>query len=347
MLVDDAPTVRRLGSAHFVDDPEVVVVATAPDGPAALSTLSRRPVDVVVLDVAMPGMGGLEVLRAIRRDHPQVKVVMFSSLTRHQAELTLDALAAGASDYVPKPMASDPRGPAAAWDAVRACIAGLFPTRVTPLPHLGLAATLPPRARPSLGARSPLVVVGSSTGGPTAVERFLKALGPRFAAPVVVAQHMPAVFTAAFARRLAQKTGLDVREAANADRLERGVVLVAPGGSTTEVADRNGLQTTVTPASGSGPSVDALFRSAAEISGAATTAVVLTGMGNDGLVGARALRAKGARVFAQDQDSCVVWGMPRAVAEAGIAEYEGTPEALAQRVAQLSLAAGSGRIARR
>ncbi len=353
MLVDDARTVRRLGTSFFEGDAAIEVVATAENGREALDILRLRGVDLVVLDVEMPGMGGLEALRAIRLLHPSVKVLMFSALTRDHAELTLEALAAGASDYVPKPSATERRGPRQAWAQVRDRIAALFPARVTPRPG---TPSRPPTRRPAVQRpkRGParIILVGSSTGGPAAVELFMKTLAPARELPVVIAQHMPAVFTEAFAGRLARQTGLDVREARDGEPVRAGVTLVAPGGHhlrlVREKAEvRVALSADDRQAATPSPSVDALFESAAPIYQGGAAAVVLTGMGSDGLVGARALAAVGATLYAQDQASSVVWGMPRVVVEAELAQVVGPPDELARQVLGRASVSGPYAVSRR
>ncbi|NTU59468.1 MAG: chemotaxis response regulator protein-glutamate methylesterase [Deltaproteobacteria bacterium] len=335
LVVDDSIFMRKALTKMLEADPEIRVVGQARDGIEALEKVRELDPDLVTLDVEMPRLGGLETLQRIMAESPR-PVLMVSSLTSEGAEHTLRALELGAVDYVPKQvegsvldivhiektlrakvraLAGRPPRPAAANAAPR-----LAPG---PLPHPAHPA---PEPRRPLGRLGPAryVAVGASTGGPPALQQFFAGLSPRFPAPVVVVQHMPKAFTGPFAKRLGQAGPLTVKEAESGDRLEPGMGFVAPGGSHLVVRREGGalvLHLTEQPADKlHKPSVDVMFQSFAEVAGAATLAVVLTGMGADGLEGARALKAKGASTIAQSAESCVVYGMPRAIVDAGLAD---------------------------
>ncbi|MCW2607305.1 MAG: putative response regulator receiver modulated methylesterase CheB [Frankiales bacterium] len=327
LVVDDSVVIRRLVTTSLESDPEISVCGTAANGRIALSKLLQVAPDLVTLDVEMPELNGLETLRELRKTHPRLPVIMFSTLTERGAAATLDALTAGASDYVCKPanVGSVPEAIAAVREQLIPKIKALVPGGIRPLP------SAPPRpqrhvpVQPVSSAaptgRVDLLAIGSSTGGPDALTEVLPRLPANLAVPVVITQHMPPVFTRLFAQRLDAKCPLSVKEAEDGDRLEAGRVLVAPGDRHL-VLERRGTATVVrlsdAPAENfCRPAVDVMFRSAAALYGDKVLAVVLTGMGSDGARGAEVLRAAGSEVVVQDQASSVVWGMPGAVVAAG------------------------------
>lgn len=325
LVVDDSVVVRRLVTTSLESDADIGVCGTAANGSIALSKLLQVAPDLVTLDVEMPVMDGLQTLREIRRTHPRLPVIMFSTLTERGAAATLDALTAGASDYVCKPanVGSVPEAIAAVRLQLIPKIKALVPGGLRTLP-----SARPPRhvpVRPAGGAapthRVELLAIGSSTGGPDALASVLPLLPRDLAVPVVITQHMPPVFTRLFAQRLDAKCGLAVKEAEDGDRLEPGRVLVAPGDRHL-VLERRGTAVVVrlsdAPAENfCRPAVDVMFRSAAAVYGERVLGVVLTGMGSDGARGSEVLRAAGGEVVVQDQASSVVWGMPGAVVAAG------------------------------
>ena len=322
LVVDDTVVVRKLVSDVLEADPEVTVAATAPNGRVALQKVPMVAPDVVVLDVEMPVMDGLETLRALRDERPDLPVIMFSSLTERGASTTLDALALGARDYVAKPTG------AGGLEGARARVRDELVPRIKALgrrPAPGAAAA-PPAPRPASGpaARVDAVVVGVSTGGPNALAEVLPALRADLPVPVLVVQHMPPLFTKSLAERLDRASALAVREAADGDVPGPGTVWIAPGGRHLEAVREGGAVRLRThegpPENNCRPAVDVLFRSAAAVWGRHALGVVLTGMGHDGRVGAEHLARAGARVVAQDEASSVVWGMPGAVARAGLAD---------------------------
>ena len=372
LVVDDSAPIRRLLCEILGSDPGIEVVGTANDGRATLTLLDRVWADVITLDVEMPGMSGPHLLSVLQQRRPGQRVIVFSSLTRQGAAATLEALSLGASDYLPKPSQTGSR--AAAQQQIRAELLPKIHALCEPLTrlphpqpslpalaavHLLVAArplparpgaialqAAPPRPRPARlpadAARPQIVAIGASTGGPNAVEALLAALPLDFQVPIVVAQHMPKIFTALFAERLAARTGRRVAEATDGAKVRQGDVWIAPGDLHLEVAGPPGaafLRTHDGPRENScRPAVDVLFRSLAASFGAGTLAVVLTGMGQDGLLGAQALRAAGAHLIAQDEASSVVWGMPGAVAAAGLGAQVLPLSAIAGELALRSLA---------
>lgn len=324
LVVDDSVVVRRLVTTSLESDPDIGVCGTAANGSIALSKLLQVAPDLVTLDVEMPVMDGLQTLREIRRTHPRLPVIMFSTLTERGASATLDALSAGASDYVCKPanVGSVPEAIAAVRGQLIPKIKALVPGGFRS-PAARPARHVP--VRPATGApptsKVDLLAIGSSTGGPDALTSVLPLLPRDLAVPVVITQHMPPVFTRLFAQRLDAKCGLSVKEAEDGDRVEAGRVLVAPGDRHL-VLERRGTAVVVrlsdAPAENfCRPAVDVMFRSAAAVYGEKVLGVVLTGMGADGARGSEVLRAAGGEVVVQDQATSVVWGMPGAVVAAG------------------------------
>jgi len=324
LVVDDSVVIRRMVASVLDDDPDIEVVGTASNGRIALDKLPQLRPDIIILDVEMPVMDGLATLRALRPTHPHLPVVMFSTLTERGASATLDALAAGATDYVTKP--SHVGSVNASIERVRSelipkikGLVGATRERTAPGPR---AAKVPP-LQPVRQDRVDVIAVGCSTGGPDALTAIVAGLPPDLAVPVVVVQHMPPLFTRLFAERLDRSCSLLVREATDGLTLEPGQILVAPGDHHLTVR-RVGLDivahlTKEPPENYCRPSVDVLFRSVASVYGNNALACVLTGMGRDGLKGAERIRAAGGRIVVQDQASSVVWGMPGAVAGAGLA----------------------------
>jgi two-component system, chemotaxis family, protein-glutamate methylesterase/glutaminase len=324
LVVDDSALVRRVVTEALAEDPDIRVMGTAPNGQLALAKIAQLGPDLVTLDLEMPVMDGLATLRALRRTHPKLPVIMFSTLTVTGATSTLDALAAGASDYVTKP--SNTGSFAASRrnikDQLIPRIHALCARPGTPAPVRPPAATAPrpPAARSS---RIDAIAIGCSTGGPDAMSRVVSGLPGDLPVPVLVVQHMPALFTKMFAQRLDRGTPLHVVEAEDAMPVEPGVIYVAPGNQHLEVARRGaGVVARLhdgPPENSCRPAVDVLFRSVAEVYGPATLALVLTGMGQDGRRGCERLREAGAEIAVQDEASSVVWGMPGAVVGADLA----------------------------
>jgi two-component system, chemotaxis family, protein-glutamate methylesterase/glutaminase len=330
LVVDDSVVIRKLVSDLLSADPDIEVIATAVNGRAAVQKVAQLEPDLVTMDIEMPEMNGIEAVRAIRACGNTVPIIMFSTLTERGAVATLDALAAGASDYVPKPanVGSVGRSMEQVREALIPRIKSLVPRRGLTLHPAGLTVApttviqLHSAATPPPGGYR-LLVIGSSTGGPEALSTLLHALPP-LPVPVAVVQHMPPLFTRQFAARLDRQLPFEVVEAEHGQPLRPGTVAIAPGDHHLEaVPDPGGLRTRLTqepPENYCRPAVDVLFRSAVAAAGPAVLGVVLTGMGSDGCKGARVIVERGGSVLAQDQATSVVWGMPGAVASAGLAE---------------------------
>jgi two-component system chemotaxis response regulator CheB len=326
LVVDDSVVIRRLVSHALEADPGIEVVGVAAHGGIALQRIPQLNPDVVTLDVEMPEMDGLETLRRIKRDYPDLRVVMFSTLTERGGLTTLEALSLGADDYVTKASneGSLDRSMVRLRDELIPKLRQFFqPPGPPPAPvfHHPPSAPLPPTV-PVFTQRSRVLTIGVSTGGPNALGQVLPAIPPDFPLPVLVVQHMPPLFTRLLAERLNTCCRLRVKEAEAGEVFERGVIYVAPGDrhlcfSSSGRAELNDGP----PLNSCRPAVDALWLSLASVCGGAVTAVVLTGMGQDGLRGATALKAQGARVIAQDEASSVVWGMPGAVVHTGLADH--------------------------
>ena len=315
LVVDDSAVMRQLMPALLRQDPRIEVVGTAADAYIARTKIQRLEPDVLTLDVEMPRMDGLSFLRNLMRQHP-MPVVMVSSLTEEGASVTLDALASGAVDFIGKPRADAPEVVSAYAAELRAKVLAAARARVravAPARTPGSGAPSLPRLAAARTSGPGLVVIGASTGGTEAIRQVLAPL-PADMPPVLIAQHIPATFSGAFAERLDRHCALTVAQAVDGEPLQPGRAYVAPGGRHLRVRRQGGtLRCAISdePAPFR-PSVDALFESAAEHVGATVCAALLTGMGSDGARGMLALRKAGARTIAQDRASSVVWGMPGA-----------------------------------
>jgi len=311
------------------------VVGAASNGVIALQRIPQFDPDVLTLDIEMPEMDGLETLRRVRRDYPQLRVIMFSTLTERGAAVTLKALTMGADDYVAKVSneGSLDRSMTRLREELVPRIKQFFQlpgqSRVNARPGQAQAPKAPPvlRTTPVLRTvkvRPKIVAIGVSTGGPAALSAILPELPADFPLPVLVVQHMPPMFTRLLAERLHATCRLPVEEAKQGESVKVGKVLIAPGDFHLRVASRGGgvcvCLDQSTPQNSCRPAVDALFTSIGEVYGGAVIAVILTGMGQDGLRGVEILKARGASVLAQDEASSVVWGMPGAVVNAGLAD---------------------------
>lgn len=346
LVVDDSLVMRSFLRMVLASDPEIELAGMAPDGAAALDAIDCLKPDAVLLDIEMPRMNGLEVLIELRSRRSRPKVIMCSTLTRRGAAITLEALAQGAADYVTKPTTRN-----GAADAVATLTRDLLPRikALFPEPQTGTARADASSANESLQPKQPeIVVVGVSTGGPAALQILLPMLPKHFPIPIVIVQHMPQLFTALLAERLDRECALTVREAASAMLPEPGTVSIARGDWHLEFArrpfDRGHMfrLSQAAPEHYCRPSVDTLFRSAAQVYGDAVIGVVLTGMGSDGLEGCKAIRSAGGRILVQDSATSAVWGMPGAVAEAGLAHRILTLSAIAGELVRLSSLALKG-----
>ncbi|MFQ1004066.1 protein-glutamate methylesterase/protein-glutamine glutaminase [Modestobacter sp. SSW1-42] len=330
MVVDDSVVVRKIVTDVLSADPMINVVGTAPNGRLAVAKLEQLKPDLVTMDIEMPDMNGIEAVRAIRATRNRVPIIMFSTLTERGASATLDALSAGANDYVTKP--ANVGSVAQSMESVREQLvpkikaltgrplsaAAAAPAAAAPV------AVRPPVARTRAPKAPAVLVIGSSTGGPEALTKVLPLLPATLPVPVLLVQHMPPVFTRQFAQRLDRLCALDVVEAVDGTLLAPGTVHIAPGDfhltvGTSGASKRTALNQ-APPENFCRPAVDVLFRSAVAAYDGAVLGVVLTGMGSDGRIGAGLIRDAGGSVVAQDQATSVVWGMPGAVTQAGFAD---------------------------
>jgi len=331
LVVDDSVVVRRLVSDALAQAPDIEVVGVAANGRLAQAKVAQLRPDAVTMDVEMPEMNGIEAVRALRAAGHRMPIVMFSTLTERGAAATLDALAAGATDYVAKPsnVGSVQESIARVVDELAPRLRALVPAaamrtgRLPGAPGAAAPARAAVRTRPAPPAkRVRLAVVGSSTGGPEALSRVLSSLTAPPPVPVLVVQHMPPVFTRQLASRLDRLGPATVVEASG-EPLRAGTVYVAPGDRHLEVRSTGtGFESFLTdgpPVNYCRPSVDVLFDSAVRAAGGELVATVLTGMGSDGRTGCQSVVDAGGTVIVQDEPTSVVWGMPGAVAQAGLA----------------------------
>ncbi|SCX44016.1 response regulator receiver modulated CheB methylesterase [Klenkia marina] len=326
MVVDDSIVVRKIVTDVLAEDPAIEVVGTAVNGKVALAKVDALRPDLITMDIEMPEMNGIEAVTAIRRTGRRTPIIMFSTLTERGATATLDALAAGADDYVTKPanVGSVQQSKESVREQLIPRIKVLTGRPLTPAAAPRTAVPPPPPA-PRGARRTPAVlVIGSSTGGPDALTKVIPRLPRDYPLPILVVQHMPPVFTKQFAGRLDRLSALTVVEATAGVPIAPGTVHIAPGDFHLTVAPGAGVRRTAldqaAPENFCRPAVDVLFRSAAKAYDGAVLAVVLTGMGSDGKIGTGQIRAAGGTVVAQDQASSVVWGMPGAVTQAGHAD---------------------------
>ena len=347
LIVDDAAVIRRVLTDIVTDDPDLEVAGTATNGRIALQKIDELEPDLVTLDINMPELDGLETLRLIRADRPKLPVIMFSALTARGAEQTIDALSAGASDYVMKPenlgsmQASIDQVVAELIPRMKMLLAraetGGRSTRRTDRVDEPMAATIvgrPPvsvragaverSVNCSLQSTPEVVVIGTSTGGPSALEVVLGGIDSSIGVPILIVQHMPPLFTRILADRLDSKSEITVVEAEDGGEARPGIAYVAPGDHHLTIEQGPGVWPRLVlgdgpPENSCRPAVDVLFRSAAEVFGSRVLAVVMTGMGQDGLRGVEAIVHRGGAAIVQDEETSVVWGMPGFVARRGLA----------------------------
>lgn len=328
LVVDDSGVIRRVVTEALASDPAIEVIGSAVDGRTAVDKVAKLKPDAVTMDIEMPNMNGIEAVRAIRKTQPRLPIVMFSTLTERGASATLDALAAGASDYVTKPSntGSFEQSKTNIRDQLIPKLKALTGTRRVVGAGVAAKPVPAPRTAPPKARTGPYqaLVIGCSTGGPDALAQVLPQLPADLPVPVLVVQHMPPLFTRLLAQRLDGNCKLKVAEASEGDVVRPGQILIAPGGKHLTVR-RQGTTVQVhltedPPENFCRPAVDVLFRSASSLYGDRLLAVVLTGMGRDGEKGAGLIRSAGGEVVVQDEPTSVVWGMPGAVAMAGQAD---------------------------
>jgi two-component system chemotaxis response regulator CheB len=355
LIVDDSAVVRGLLSRLVGEQPDLEVAATAANGQMALNMLAGRRVDVVVLDIEMPVMDGLTALPQLLAADPHLRIIIASTLSTPGAAVTMRALAAGASDYVAKPSASREitqagcansdfrrdlltkiRGLGEAGRRRRGVVA--LPTAA---PQAGATRPGAPIVlRPLRGERPDVIVIGSSTGGPQALSTLIGGLGSDVAQPMLIVQHMPPTFTTILAEHLARLSGRPCAEGRDGEAIQPGRIYVAPGDHHMLVA-ADGRRRLIrinrdAPENFCRPAVDVLFRSAARAFGAATLAVVLTGIGADGTRGGRDIVDAEGALLAQDEATSVVWGMPGSAARAGLCSAVLPLPALARQISQMA-----------
>ncbi len=338
MIVDDSAVIRGLTARILEADNEIQVVASVGNGKLAVTNLARYDVDVIVLDIEMPVMDGLTALPELLKIDASVKVVISSTLTARNANISIQALQAGASDYIPKPTSTADIHAEGGFrrelmDKVKALgTARRQKVRPAAGPERRLGVPSAPVAiKPadkvfklrSPGALNPkILAVGSSTGGPQAVLEFFKNLSPSISLPVVLTQHMPPTFTTILAQHITKMTDWECREGANGEELKPETIFLAPGGYHMVVVGKDGRRLIELnqdpPENFCQPAVDPMLRSVVRVFGANVLAVILTGMGADGQKGCVEVVNSGGTVIAQDEESSVVWGMPGAVAMAGV-----------------------------
>ncbi len=338
LVVDDSRFFRRRVSEMLESDPQIKVIGSAENGAQAVQMAKRLRPDIITMDVEMPIMDGITATRKIMASRPTA-ILMFSSLTTEGAQAALDALEAGAIDFLPKRFEDISRD----RDEVRKVLCERIHAvgrRQLLRPQLRPRISQPPAAMPGTSrqaatasassavnlprGRVKLVAIGTSTGGPVALQKVLSELSADFPAPILLIQHMPGSFTTAFSQRLDRSCAIRIREAVDGDRLEPGLALLAPGGKQMTLENRAGqMRIRVTepePGQNYKPSVDVTFSSIARQMAGQALAVVLTGMGADGREGAKLMKQGGSRIWAQDEATSVVYGMPAAVVDAGITE---------------------------
>lgn len=341
VVADDSPFTCQLLANYLQSSPDFLIVGTAQDGAQAIDQIKLLQPDLVTLDLNMPGMSGMQALDIIMSECP-VPVVVVSGVSRQAAEMTLLALNHGAVDFIFKYISGVDTDPSALREeiiskarvAAQIKVVRTLPSHREP-PQSGAAP--PPRPpEPSEEALQPvfqgnLIVIGASTGGPVALRTLVCELPEDFQDAVVIVQHMPPEFTRVFAAHLEQQARLIVKEARSGDFIRSGLVLVAPGGSHLLFNPEGRVELSQgVEIAGHRPSIDVTMQSAAQVFGAHTRGIVLTGMGEDGSMGLLAIRSKGGKTFAQDEQSCIVYGMPQRAIKKGLADYVGPPAEIAR-----------------
>jgi two-component system chemotaxis response regulator CheB len=343
LIVDDSSLYRKIVRDILADIPNVLTVGSAPTGKVALDKIKSLAPDLLILDVEMPEMTGLELLEQIKTCASEVGAIMLSSFTSRGSNLTLQALELGAFDFIPKPSVGDIEANRktiknslmpmlAAYERHRKIQKALNRSPAVKNKR-GAAARATPAAAPATNQTAPddgeikIVAIGISTGGPQALSHIVRNIPPQLGLPIAIVQHMPPLFTKELASRLNSQSALKVKEAEDGDPVHPNTIYIAPGGRQMKIIshgrddDKIIRITDDHPENNSKPSADYLFRSIAEQYGRNAIGVIMTGMGSDGLLGLKLMKRQGATIIAQDKETCVVFGMPRGPIEAGIVDY--------------------------
>ena len=329
MIVDDSLTVRTVFTRMLQKEKDICIVATANTAERGLDELRNHETDVIMLDLEMPGMGGIEALPKIQQAAPGAEVLVISSLTADGAEHTVQALSLGAADTMLKPR------PGGFNDSYREALLG----KIRALAGVDAEAPKPARPAPSpakSGKRPEVVAIGASTGGIHALNLFLRQIPKNFDLPILITQHLPDSFIPVFAKQMELAAGRPAVLADEGVELKRGQIVIAPGHGHMVVRKSGGRYVTGLAyhpvKSGCMPSVDPMFESLAEAFDGRVAAVLLSGMGRDGTEGAQSIAKAGGTLYAQNAETCAVWGMPRAVTEMGLVAAASPPEELAEKV---------------
>jgi two-component system chemotaxis response regulator CheB len=336
LVVDDSVVFRKVVSDVIKADPDLQLVGTAANGSICIQKVQQLNPDVITLDLEMPEMDGFEVLKALKKTHPHVKVIVFSIHTARGAAQTMEAMRLGAVDFLSKDINSGDMN--SNLERIRSELVPVLKqfARKTPETATGTRTSIPTGRKSTLtprptsrlatttSGRRDILAIGVSTGGPNALAQFLPLLPKSFPLPIVLVQHMPPLFTRLLAERLNTESEIEVYESAGGEALKPGVAYIAPGDHHM-IVKRVGAQVVTVLNQGPQenscrPAVDVLFRSVCDVYGGSVITVILTGMGKDGFLGIQQLKSKGSYVIAQDQASSVVWGMPGIVVEAGLAD---------------------------
>ena len=341
LVVDDTIIYRKAIGDILKSEDEIEVVGTANNGKIAISRIASLQPDLLTLDIEMPVCNGLEVLEYLRRNHPQISAIMLSSLTRKGGDMTMKALELGAFDFIPKPeggsMAENqafiknaliPKVKAYARRlSIKRLSKGGLRTPTNKVTHPPSITTVGPKTAPAKQRHLPstIITIGISTGGPNALTRMLPMLTSPIGVPIVIVQHMPPLFTKSLADSLNNKCSLSVKEAEDGEILKNDVVYIAPGGKQMKIVAEAGSHGKVkitddAPENNCKPSADYLFRSVASLYKERATGVIMTGMGNDGTMGLRRIKRHGSPIIAQNEESCVVYGMPKEAVKAGVVD---------------------------
>jgi two-component system, chemotaxis family, protein-glutamate methylesterase/glutaminase len=359
LIVDDTVVYRKIIADVLMELPDAQVVGTAHNGKAALFKIKSLQPDLLTLDIEMPEMNGLEVLQHLQKESSRVGAIMLSTLTQEGGAMTMRALELGAFDFIPKPQSGTM---AENREAVKSALTPMIKAfgrshqirgrlvtsgKVAPVirPHLGRTIST---GRAAL-ANSAIIAIGISTGGPNALARMLPQIPPAIGVPIVIVQHMPPLFTQSLANSLNSKCAIEVREAKNGEPLHPNVAYIAPGGRQMKiVAGADGKQRVIritedAPVNNCRPSVDYLFRSVADHFVGRATGVIMTGMGSDGTEGLKQMKKNGAFIIAQDESTCVVFGMPKEPIESGIVDVVAPLERIAAEIVKTIAKASSSK----